>query len=300
VGTDLDENRTWSDPEVTAWAERATTIMVDGEAIAVWDVPATDDERHEPLLVVHGFPTSSFDWAHLVPRLAQHRRVVLLDMLGFGLSAKPDRRYTMALQADVIEAVVAELGIDRLALMTHDMGDTVGGELLARQIEGTWPVEVTRRVVTNGSVYIALAHLTDGQQLLLARPDEVLPQGIGPELMAASLVATLAPAHQDVDMVGPAELVCHDGGDALLPRIIRYIEERRANERRFTGAIETHPSPLHVVWGPDDPIAVAEMADRLVAAHPGATLSWILGAGHYPMVEAPEVFLAAVLPFLEA
>ncbi|HEV7721197.1 MAG TPA: alpha/beta fold hydrolase, partial [Iamia sp.] len=151
--TDLDGIRdiTWSDPEVTAWAERATPIMVDGETVARWDVRATSDERHEPLLIVHGFPTSSFDWAHLVPRLAQHRRVVLLDLLGFGLSAKPDRRYTMALQADVVEAVVAELGIDRLALMTHDMGDTVGGELLARQMEGTWPVEVTRRVVTNGS-----------------------------------------------------------------------------------------------------------------------------------------------------
>lgn len=290
----------WTDPAVGEWAGRATTIMVDGEEVALWDVPADDDERHEPLLVVHGFPTSSYDWAHLVPRLARHRRVVLFDMLGFGLSAKPDRPYTIALQADVAEAVVASLGIDRLALMTHDVGDTVGGELLARSIEGGWAVEVTRRVVTNGSIYIEIAQLTDGQQMLLAQPDAVLPQGIGPELMAASLVATLAPGHGDVDMAGHAELVCHRGGDRLLPRTIRYIEERRANERRFTGAIEAHPSPLHVAWGPEDPIAVAAMAERLVAARPDATLAWLDGAGHYPMVEDPERYLAAVLPFLEA
>ena len=73
---------------------------------------------------------------------------------GYGLSAKPDRAYPMALQADVAAAFVAALGIERLALLTHDMGDTVGGELLARRAEGTWPVEVTRRVVTNGSIYI--------------------------------------------------------------------------------------------------------------------------------------------------
>lgn len=290
---------TWTDPAVGAWAEQATTILVDDEEVALWDLPATEGERYEPLLVVHGFPTSSFDYAHLVPRLARHRRVVLFDMLGFGLSAKPDRRYTMALQADVAEAVVASLGIERLALMTHDMGDTVGGELLARSLAGEWPVEVTRRVVTNGSIYIAIAQLTDGQQALLARPDEVLPQGIGPELMALSLVATLAEGHRDVAMGGHGELVCHRGGDALLTRTIRYIEERRANERRFTGAIETHPSPLHVVWGPEDPIAVAEMADRLLAARPDATLAWVAGAGHYPMVEDPDAFLAAVLPFLE-
>lgn len=289
----------WTDPAVGAWADRARAIMVDGEDVALWDVPAAEGERYEPLLVVHGYPTSSFDWAHLVPRLARHRRVVAFDMLGFGLSAKPDRHYTMALQADVAAVVVAELGIDRLALMTHDMGDTVGGELLARTQEGTWPVEVTRRVVTNGSIYIELAHLTDGQQMLLAQPDALLPQGIGPELMAASLVATLAPAHAEVSMVGHAELVCHREGDRVLARTIRYIEERRANERRFTGAIETHPSPVHVVWGPEDPIAVAEMADRLVATRPDATRVWVDGAGHYPMVEDPDAFLAAVLGFLE-
>ncbi|HEX7135953.1 MAG TPA: alpha/beta hydrolase [Iamia sp.] len=290
---------TWSDPGVAAWAASSRTILVDGEEVALWDVAAAEDERFEPLLIVHGFPTSSYDWAHLVPRLARCRRVVLFDMLGFGLSAKPDRAYTIALQADIAQAVVASLGIERLALMTHDVGDTVGGELLARSLEGTWPVEITRRVVTNGSIYIAIAQLTDGQQMLLAQPDARLPQGIGPELMAASLVATLAPGHHDVDMTGHAELVCHAGGDTLLPRIIRYIEERRANERRFTGAIEAHPSPLHIVWGPEDPIAVKEMADRLQAAHPGSTRVWLPGAGHYPMVEDPDAFLAAVVPFLE-
>ncbi len=290
----------WTDPAVAAWAARATSVEVGGHRVAVWDVAASDGEAHEPLLIVHGFPTSSYDWAHLVPRLARHRRVVLLDMVGFGLSAKPDIAYTIALQADAVEAVVAAAGIDRLALMTHDVGDTVGGELLRRSMEGRWAVQVRRRVVTNGSIYIEIAQLTDGQNLLLSLPDERLGQRLSAANLAASLVATLAPGHSDVDMAGHAELQCHDRGDTLLPRIIRYIEERRANEERFTGAIEQHPSPLHVVWGAQDPIAVAAMADRLVAARPDATLEWLPGAGHYPMVEEPESFLAAALPFLEA
>jgi pimeloyl-ACP methyl ester carboxylesterase len=139
-----------------------------------------------------------------------------------------------------------------------------------------------------------MANLTDGQLMLLSMPDEVAPSGPGPELLAASLVATLAPGHADIDMGAHAELVCHDGGDAVLPRTIRYVEERRADERRFTGAIEEHPSPLHVIWGPEDPIAVAGMAERLVATRPDAALTWIDGAGHYPMVEDPQAFLAAV------
>lgn len=291
---------TWSDPGLAAWADRADRMEFRGHEIAVFDVAAAEQEQYEPLLIIHGFPTSSYDWSDLVPRLSRRRRVVLLDLLGFGLSSKPDQPYTMARQADVVTAVLSDLGLDRIALMTHDMGDTVGGELLAREMEGSWPGVVTRRVVTNGSIYIGLAHLTDGQQLLLAMPDRKLPEGAGPELLAVSLAATLAPAHAHIDMTAHAQLVCHDGGDALLPRTIRYVEERRANERRFTGAIETHPSPLHVVWGLEDPIAVSDMAERLVTVRPDATLTWLPGIGHYPMIEDPEGFLDAVTPFLEA
>jgi len=295
----MGDDRTGLGAEGSAWAARSTTVPFGDDTVAVWDLPATDEERHEPLLVVHGFPTSSFDFAPVVDRLARHRRVVLCDLLGFGLSSKPDRHYTMALQADVVQAVTAAVGLSRAALLTHDMGDTVGGELLARQVEGTWPVEITRRVVTNGSIYIEMAHLTDGQNLLLSLPDEKGEQGPGPDTLAASLARTLAPQHQGIDMRGHAEMVCASDGDTILARLVRYIEERRANERRFTGAIETHPSPLHVAWGPEDPIEVAAMAERLADARPDATLAWVEGAGHYPMVEDPEAFLAAVLPGLE-
>jgi pimeloyl-ACP methyl ester carboxylesterase len=79
-----------------------------------------------------------------------------------------------------------------------------------------------------------------------------------------------------------------------MPRTIRYLEERRANERRFTGAIETHPSRLHVVWGPEDPIAVRAMPEHLLTVRPDATLRWIEGTGHYPQLEDPAAYVAAV------
>ena len=68
----------------------------------------------------------------------------------------------------------------------------------------------------------------------------------------------------------------------------------RLRQPRFTGAIERHPSPLSVVWGVADPIAVAAMASRLVDARPDTTLAWLEGVGHYPMIEAPDRFLDAV------
>jgi pimeloyl-ACP methyl ester carboxylesterase len=272
------------------------------------DVPAIGPEQHDPLLVLHGFPTSSFDYAAVLDGLRAGRRVLLFDMLGYGLSAKPDRGYTMALQADIATAFVADLGIERLALLTHDMGDTVGGELLARRAEGAWPVEVTHRVVTNGSIYIEQAHLTDGQQLLLSLPDELLPDGV--PIDVASLTQSLRDTFSaETPLVPPgwpedpvpeaAAQVVHDEGHRLLPRLIRYIEERRANERRFTGAIETDPAPLHIVWGLDDPIAVPSMVDTLAAARPDATVVRLENVGHYPMMEAPDRYLEGVLAGLD-
>jgi pimeloyl-ACP methyl ester carboxylesterase len=286
-------------PEIADWEARGQRLRASGPTLGeadvfVVDVAARSGEELEPLVVVHGFPTSSFDFAHLVDEMSERRRVVLVDLPGFGLSDKPDRPYQVAGSADAIASVVDQLGLGAVALLSHDMGDTVVGELLARQLDGDWAVEVTRRVVTNGSIYIEMAHLTDGQLLLLSMPDERAERGPGPELLAASLVATLAPEHAALDMGAHAELQCFQGGDTLLPRIIRYIEERRANESRFTGAIETHPSPLHIVWGPLDPIAVPAMADRLHEARPDATLAWIDGAGHYPQIEAPAAYLTAL------
>ena len=82
-----------------------------GHDVFTIEVPARGQERREPLLVLHGFPTSSFDFHLVVDSMADHRRVLLFDMVGYGLSYKPDLAYTMDLQADVVMAYTGELGI---------------------------------------------------------------------------------------------------------------------------------------------------------------------------------------------
>ena len=289
---------------VEAWAARASRIPVGGEQVAVVDVAAAGAETGPPLLVIHGFPTSSIDFAPVLDRLAAGRRVVLVDLPGYGLSDKPDRAYSLFGQADAVEAVARERGLGEVDLLTHDMGDSVGGELLARTAEGGSPLRVRRRVIANGSIYLDLAHLTDGQKLLRSLPDEMLPEGAGPD--AAALAATLAvlcspapPAAAAAEHLrAGAELVIREGGGRLLPRLIRYLDERGVHEHRWTGAIESHPAPLGVVWGRGDPIAVPAMVDQLASRRRDAAVTW-LDAGHWPMVEQPGAFAAAVLATLD-
>ncbi len=279
----------------------------------------------DPVVVLHGFPTSSADWRHVLAALGRgRRRVVLFDFLGFGLSDKPDIRYGIDLHADTTAAVLEALGIDRCVLVTHDMGDTVGGEILARTLPpGTLPEDpafsnpgvvtsgtgappgpidlgVTGRVIVNGSIYLDMAHLTEGQRRLWDADDARLPDELGALIggdgLADGVASVFHPDHRP-DATERAVLVAsieHDGGHLLLPRLIRYLDDRRRAEDRYTGAIEVHPSPLEVLWAQQDPVAVAAMGERLAERRPDAVLHRLDGLGHYPMIEDPERFGAVL------
>lgn len=312
-----------TNPDVAEWSALGGHLDTpEGRVFVVdLDVPdATDD----PVVVLHGFPTSSMDWRGVLDALGRgRRRVVLFDFIGFGLSDKPDRRYGIDLHADTTVAVLTALGIDRCVLVTHDMGDTVGGEILARTMPaGTVPddpawsapadapvvtsgtgrppepleLEVTRRVIVNGSIYLDLASLTEGQHRLWSAPDERLPDELG-ELVGGDglgqgIAKVFHPDHRP-DAAERAALVAsieYQQGHLLMPRLIRYLDDRRRAEARYTGAIETHPSRLHILWADEDPVAVAAMGAQLAARRPDADYRPLEGFGHYPMLEDPSRF----------
>jgi pimeloyl-ACP methyl ester carboxylesterase len=293
--------------DAAAWSRRGHLLELPMGRVFVIDLPGDAGSTAPPALVLHGFPSCSFDWRAVLDDLgAGGRRVVLFDFVGFGLSDKPDRRYGIDLHADTTEAVAEALGLEEVALVTHDMGDSVGGEVLARAAEGRSRLAVERRIVTNGSIYLALAHLTEGQQLLLSLADERLPAGLmeadGGAAFQRGLGGVFSPDHPagEDELTAQAALAMHDGGLALMPRLIRYLEDRRVSEARYTGAIEAHPSPLTVVWGEVDPVARAVMVDQLISRRPDATVVRLDGVGHYPMIEDPLRFGRALRAALEA
>ena len=280
---------------VTAWREQGEFLTVAGHELFVVEQGSAD----APVLVLlHGFPGSSFDWRLVMEALAPRWRVLAFDFLGYGLSPKPDQAYSLFAQADLVSELLALKGVERAVMVAHDMGDTVAAELLARSNEGSSSdgagVEWLACVLTNGSIFIDMAQLTTGQQTLLALPDERLADSLGADGMAAGLQVSFPPGRPSPEeMEAMVALILHDGGDQLLPRTIRYIEERRAHQPRFTAGLVDFPGRVIVAWGDLDPIAVPAMADKLTALRLATgndveLIHWP-DIGHWPSVEDPEL-----------
>ena len=114
------------------WRKHSRTFVFRGHSIRYWTAG-----QGEPLLLIHGFPTASWDWHYLWQPLAQRYRVIACDMLGFGDSAKPlNHNYSLLEQADLQQALLADLQVEQpIHVLAHDYGDSVAQELLARHYE---------------------------------------------------------------------------------------------------------------------------------------------------------------------
>src|SRR5690606_37959058 len=145
------------------WRAQGQTFQFRGHAIRYWSACSG-----EQLLLIHGFPTASWDWHYLWQPLAKRYRVIACDMLGFGDSAKPRRHdYSLLEQADLQQALLAYLGVDQpLHVLAHDYGDSVAQELLARHYESR--ISLASCVFLNGGLFPETHRPVLMQKLLLS------------------------------------------------------------------------------------------------------------------------------------
>lgn len=120
------------------------------------------------MTLLHGFPSSSYDWAKVAPALARRHTLLALDFLGFGASEKPaEHDYSLSEQADLVEAAWARDGVTATVLVAHDYAVSVAQELLARRAAGALAVELRAVHLLNGGLYPELHRRQPTQELLL-------------------------------------------------------------------------------------------------------------------------------------
>jgi pimeloyl-ACP methyl ester carboxylesterase len=255
--------------------------------------------RGTPLLLLHGYPTSSWDWSRIWAPLAERFDVIAADMLGFGESDKPrGHRYTIAEQADLQLALLDHLGVRGCHALAHDYGDTVGQELLARVREGM-SMRLHSIALLNGGLFPETHRARPIQGLLGSPLGPWIARLATRRTFARSLRAVFGPETQPTaeDLDGFWQLASQRGGMQALAALIAYMRERRERRERWVGALVEARLPVLVVNGVLDPVSGAHMVARLEQLRPGTQIVR-LRVGHYPQVEAPEAVLEAYLRFV--
>jgi pimeloyl-ACP methyl ester carboxylesterase len=225
-------------------------------------------------------------------------------MLGFGFSAKPrPYAYSILEQATLHEALLAHLGVERVVVLAHDYGDTVGQELLARFLERQTagaPGLVIRGVCfLNGGLFPE-AHRARFVQKLLASPLGPLLSRLANEAsFRRSFAAIFGPHTQPsaAELHDFWRLVHHGGGARIGHLLIRYIDERRRHRERWVDALRHASVPLRLIDGTDDPVSGRHMAERYRELVPAPDIVLLEGIGHYPQIEAPDAVWHAFAAF---
>ena len=259
-----------------------------------------DSAARETLLLIHGFPTASWDWAAVWPMLAQRFRLIAPDMIGFGFSAKPrDYDYSIADQASLCEALLSHAGVARYHILAHDYGDTVAQELLARGRDGGLRPRLASVCFLNGGLFPETHRPRLIQRLLSSPLGSWVAQMTTREKIAANLLAIAGPGYppgaDEID--GAWALITHNDGLAVFPKLIGYMRERRRHRARWVGALVNASVPLRLIDGAADPVSGAHMAKRYCELAPDSDCILLAGIGHYPQIEAPRLVADALLNF---
>ena len=254
-----------------------------------WRAAGNCDAR--ALLLIHGFPTASWDWEAVWPALAQHYRLLAVDMIGFGFSDKPRRyEYRIADQANIQESFLRLQGITEYHILAHDYGDTVAQELLARQSEPGDRPKLRSVCFLNGGLFPETHRPTIVQRLLQSYVGPIVTRLMTRDRFARSFIQVFGSKTQPTPAQIDAfwKLIVHNEGIRIYTSLIRYISERRANRQRWVGALQREDMPLKLIDGVADPVSGVQMVERYQQLVPRPDIVILEGVGHYPQVEAPE------------
>ncbi|KAI0372211.1 alpha/beta hydrolase fold protein [Pilatotrama ljubarskyi] len=255
------------------------------------------------VLLLHGFPSSSFQYRNLIPRLAAEYRVIAPDLPGYGFTVVPDNRkyeYSFASLAKTITAFLDALKIERFAVYAFDYGaPTIFRIALQR------PHAIRALISQNGNAYVEgmgeefwapwkkawadptpenikaleplLSFETTKSQYTTGSPD---PSVIPPETYHLDYYLVTRPGNTDIQV---ALALDYKSNLALYPEFQKYFREYRP--------------PTLAVWGKNDQIFIAPGAEAFKRDNPDAIVK-LIDAGHFVLETALDEVAAEILAFL--
>lgn len=288
-------------PGPDAWRAAGRTCVIEGRRLFFID-SARDATNAPTMFLLHGFPTSSWDWYAIWPALSREYRLVAPDLLGFGFSDKPARHdYTIHEQADLMEALIERLGLGPLHVLAHDYGNSVAQELLARDNARGAARRWRSVCFLNGGLFPETHRARPIQRLLHGPLGFLFTLAMNRATLAKNLTAVFGPdtppdtAHVDAFW----QIIRENGGHRRAHRLIRYMRDRRQHRERWVGALTDANIPIQLINGSADPVSGAHMVARYRELVREDDIVELPRIGHYPQLEAPQAVVEHYLAFVQ-
>lgn len=275
--------------EVAAMLPAERLVAVGNQRVHV-----VDAGTGKPLVLLHGFGASTLIWDAVAPELARSRRVVAIDLNGFGWTERPraPEAYTLAGQERLVLGVADALGLERFDLAGHSYGGAISIFLASRHPERV------RSLLLVDSAMPAYGTLRRRDRFANRGLTGVYVRTIG--LTKRRVRAGLEASYADDSKVTPALV------EAYFERLrVEGVEDAFYGLTAPTGAapdrvdLAALAMPALLVWGSEDELTPAADGRAAAATMRDATFVELADCGHSPMEECPAAFVDAVEPFLE-
>lgn len=247
------------------------------------------DETKPKLVLIHGFPNSSFDYYKMIPFLEDEYHIAALDFPGSGFSDKPldDYNYMLAENAEIVDYFVREVvEFADFALYTHDRGVSIGLSFLGNYLDNPDPgYTVNYHFLSNSGMFLPLANLSAGQMRMLDVDTA--------EQMIAFRAAQPRRTEGTPESLAYSDIFAFNQGNISLIYVGRYLLERQANEVRWLENLPRSPVPVAYLWGLGDNVNPVRISNHVWGSYlndrEAQSSFWVLpAAAHYPQRENPE------------
>lgn len=267
--------------------------FLDLDGVRLYYYAAGSRGAGEPIVLLHGFPTSGHLWSSVAPQLPAGHRVVVLDLLGFGRSDPPGAHgVDIRSHADRLIGVLDHLGINFACVVGHDIGGGVAQWAAVRH-----PQRVSRLALVSSVAF-------DGwpsREVRVARASLPLTRRLPPSWIRSVVRADLMRGYNDHER-GSHEVDLYlrpfDGAEGRNALVAHLAALDCRDTNALTPRLKHIVCPTTVVWGADDPFLPAALGARLAASIPGATMEVIPGARHFLPEENAGAVAGAIAALL--
>jgi len=273
-------------PDLLTWRSSGEFLSFEGIKLFV-----RSHGKGMPVFCLHAFPTSSYDYSRLIPYLERQHALYFLDYPGFGFSDKPrDFPYSLLAYADAVEAAIRHFGLQKIWLLSHDIGDSIALELLRRG-----NLQIEKLAMLNGSIY----SIPFDDPIMWLSQRLWINKTAGPWISKLRLfrkpffvrMMNRIFAHplskEEIDIFW--SLLQFNDGLKNYHRLMQYMPERWQHQFEWLEALKASQAEISLIWGQADPVATPAVADFVCRVREDIRSFKLEKVGHYPHWERPDV-----------